>query len=488
MTPDSPKRAVIYSRQSISRDPSDSLSIEFQERECREYIARQGWVLVGSFSDPDKKGWKRNRPAFTAMLSKLAGGGADVVVLYKLSRFARDLMMQETVITEIASAGGDLVSITEPHMNTSPMVRQILGAVNENYRRDQSDWLVSAFRGRARRGLHHGYAPYGYRLEDSRLAIDDDTSVIAREIWGWALAGLGSSEIMFRLNTRGTPSPRDGSWHQKGLLEILRNPTYAGDVHLNGEVIVRDAHPGLVSREQFDLVQDVLTRRRLIRRKDVASWADGFVDHVCGRRMYLIGWHTSPTSGLRCRFKCRGHFDRKLHPDRACYILPGSVLAETVEATFVELLTSRMAHMIPPEMVAARMEAAHALSAKERTRQRERAIKRLETLKRQRDRLLDMALDGRVDDEMYTSRDATFRAEIETLTIELQHIPGPVLLPDVQLRHGELRSLTHQVLRLAATDPDRLIPLLHALDVRLVLGDETPRLTMGSETGPYFVV
>ena len=151
----------------------DSLSIDAQVRACADYIARQGWTHAGTYADPDTRGWTTSRPAFDQMLARFRDGAADTVVVFKLSRFMRSLMDQERLIAEIADAGGELVSVMEPWISTSPMVRQILGAVNEQYKRDQADFLKAAWAGRARRGLHHGGAPYGYRMVDGRLERDE---------------------------------------------------------------------------------------------------------------------------------------------------------------------------------------------------------------------------------------------------------------------------------------------------------------------------
>ena len=45
-------RYAAYARQSLSRLPEDSLSIDFQLAACREFVARQGGVIVGEFSRP----------------------------------------------------------------------------------------------------------------------------------------------------------------------------------------------------------------------------------------------------------------------------------------------------------------------------------------------------------------------------------------------------------------------------------------------------
>lgn len=484
-----PKRAVIYSRQSISRDPIDSLSIEFQERECSEYVVRQGWVLVGTYSDPDKKGWRRFRPAFDEMLATVAAGKADVVVLYKLSRFARNLMMQEEVVAEIADAGGDLVSITEPHMSTSPMVRQILGAVNEHYRRDQSDWLSSTFAARARKGLHHGYAPFGYRIVDRRLQVDGATGPIARQMWEWALEGHGTPEITFRLNERGVLTQRGKQWQPVTVLDILRNVTYAGSVKHRGEVVATDAHPALVSQEEFDQVQRLLDRRSSQRRKATPSWAEGFVEHACGERMYLSGWYRKLDDGTkwrRSRFRCHKAFSRRERGVIPCQHRPASVYADYAEDAIVDGLALLADRLRSPEEVAAAVERSYGQSAAKRERQRASIQRRHDDLVRQRDRLLSLVLEGKVDADLYRERDDALKIEIATVAAELAVVPPVVDLAAIRKQHTAIADLLIAATVMAGANPSGLVAPLTTLDARLVVGDGAPYLRVGPAFTTFF--
>lgn len=478
-----PRPVVAYARQSISRTPDESLSIDFQLAECTAYAQRQGWVVTGTYSDPDTKGWRRNRPGFDAMLDAVRDGQASGVLVYKLSRFARNLMMQEEVVTEIARAGGELVSITEPHINT-PMIRQILGAVNENLRRDQSDWLSSTFAARARRGLHHGYAPFGYRKQDKQLLIDDATAAVARQMWEWAMAGEGMVEITFRLNERNIPAPRAAVWTPSSVLRILRNPAYAGHVQHRGEVVARDTHPAIVTDAEYDLVQQTIDRRSSHRRKADPSWAEGYVYHACGERMYLAGWHRKDGE-RRPRFRCHRAFARERRGEMPCQHRPASTFASYAEDGIVQELLRLSDRLLPPSVVAEALERSHGASERERSRQRTRLEKRLADLERQRQRLLDLVLQDRIDPALYSDRDAALKVKIATVTAELADAPVPVSLDDVRQQHQRLTSLALSVQVVAAEQPSALVQALAALDARYVLGDGEPRLEIGESLRPY---
>lgn len=480
---DSPRRCVVYARQSLSRDESESLSIEFQQRECAAYIARQGWMLVGSFDDPDTKGWKRNRPGFDAMLDQVRHGTADTIVLYKLSRFARNLMMQEEVVTEIADAGAELVSITEPHITTSPLLRQVMGAVNENYRRDQSDWLKSTFAARARKGFHHGYAPIGYRIEDKHLVVDDATAAIVRNMWDWALEGHGTPEITHRANSRGWPTRNGKPWSQTTVLRILRNPAYAGHVQFRNEIVAREAHPAIITDGEFRQVQALIDLRSDQRRKADPSWAEGFVYHACGRRMYLSGW--SVDDDHRSRFRCKGVWATdRINPER-CKHRPATVFASIIERQFLDAIIELAGRLADTGEIARAIARTMGATERQRAQQRTRLDRRLVDLEQQRQRLLDLVLSNKVDTDLYGARDEALKAEIATVRSEIDTAPLMPTPTEISQHHAKLDKMLAVVETVAKGKPVSLVPMLTTLEARYVVGEES-RLEIADRWRPYF--
>ena len=55
-----------------------------------------------------------DRPAFTAMLEALHGNGVTTIIVERLDRLARDLMIQETILADLAKHGFTLISVAEP--------------------------------------------------------------------------------------------------------------------------------------------------------------------------------------------------------------------------------------------------------------------------------------------------------------------------------------------------------------------------------------
>jgi DNA invertase Pin-like site-specific DNA recombinase len=74
------------------------------------------------------------RKALLELLAKQANG-AQIVLIEKLDRLARDLMVQENLIADIQKRGFRLISVAEPDLLendlTCKLIRQIIGAISE---------------------------------------------------------------------------------------------------------------------------------------------------------------------------------------------------------------------------------------------------------------------------------------------------------------------------------------------------------------------
>jgi DNA invertase Pin-like site-specific DNA recombinase len=109
------------------------------EREAVEGFAkRAGYELVAEFSDDAVKGSDPvdARPGFAAMLARIASNGARTIVVETASRFARDLIVQETGWRFLRDAGVELIAADSPDSflddtPTAVLIRQVLGAVSQ---------------------------------------------------------------------------------------------------------------------------------------------------------------------------------------------------------------------------------------------------------------------------------------------------------------------------------------------------------------------
>ena len=132
------------------------------------YAKSQGYRIVKWFEEkaiPGKTEWDQ-RPAWLDMVSNL--NGTKTILIEKLDRLARDLMVQEHIISDLRRRHVDIISVGEPDLCVDDpgrkLLRQIMGAIAE-YDRAMITAKLSGARRRMKdkTGRCEGVKPYGFR-------------------------------------------------------------------------------------------------------------------------------------------------------------------------------------------------------------------------------------------------------------------------------------------------------------------------------------
>ena len=107
-------RAVIYTRVSSERQV-DNLSLDTQLKHCKNYCAQNGIQVAEIFEDRGESARTADRPHFQEMLTycRERKKHIDFVVVYSVSRFARENYDHQTVRAYLSKLGVTLRSVTE---------------------------------------------------------------------------------------------------------------------------------------------------------------------------------------------------------------------------------------------------------------------------------------------------------------------------------------------------------------------------------------
>lgn len=130
-------QGVAYLRTSSAANVGGD-SDQRQRVAIREYANRNGLDVVREFYDAAVSGADPidQRQGFTDLLAWATEHGARTIIVENASRFARDLIVQETGYQLLTGQGFTLIAADDPDAfaadtPTARMVRQILGAVSE---------------------------------------------------------------------------------------------------------------------------------------------------------------------------------------------------------------------------------------------------------------------------------------------------------------------------------------------------------------------
>lgn len=170
-TSDAPRTAIGYSRVSTTDQAKNGVSLDSQRAKFDQYCALHGYTPAAFYSDEGISGKSTaNRPAFLDAVDH-ACRDKSVLVVYSLSRFARNTRQTLEISDQLAKCDADLVSLTESLDTTTAsgkMIFRLMAVLAEFERDTTSDRTANAMahlRSINRRTSRN--APYGTRFEKS---------------------------------------------------------------------------------------------------------------------------------------------------------------------------------------------------------------------------------------------------------------------------------------------------------------------------------
>lgn len=300
---------AVYCR--LSKDDGkeeQSSSIETQKAMLTKYVKEQGWHIYNTYIDDGYSGMNFERPALKLMKEDIENGNVNLVITKDLSRLGRNYLETGAFI-EIYFPENNCryIALNDgvDTINTSSVdITPFKNLINDMYVKDISRKIKSARRARTEQGRYMGTrAPYGYKKNPNKkyqLIIDEETAPIVRRIFKLAKEGLGIAKIRkiltndkifrpayydethFQHIFDGKPENYYFNWTNNSVRGILRNPVYTGAIvgyrrerigikskknickDPKDWLIVENTHEPIIDKEEFELVQRLITSRRII--------------------------------------------------------------------------------------------------------------------------------------------------------------------------------------------------------------------------------
>ena len=255
--------AVIYAR--YSSDNQREESIEGQIRECTAYAEKNGITIVKHYIDRAISAKTDNRPEFQQMIKDSDKKLFDIVLVWKLDRFARNRYDSARYKTQLKKNGVKLMSATEI-ISDGPegiILESVLEGYAEYYSADLSEKVIRGMTENALKGKFSGGAiPFGYTINaDRRFEIDPLTAPFVAEAFQRYNDGQTMREIRDWLNEKGIKNKRGGPMTFNVIQHMLSNRRYIGELKYR-DVLIPDAIPSIVSAELFNDVQEKMLKNK----------------------------------------------------------------------------------------------------------------------------------------------------------------------------------------------------------------------------------
>lgn len=287
---DTPPRAIIYLRQSTYRE--ESISLDLQERACRDYAERSGYDVIAVEADPGISGrtWSK-RPKVQAVMAAIEDGSADVILLWKWSRLSRSRKDWAVAADRVDVAGGRIESATEPIDTATASGRFARGVMTE-YAAFQSEQMGEVWEDVRQRRLSlglpaSGRLPFGWVWGDGgKVEPHPDRAPHVVEMYRRYLAGSGYAEIAKWLNDSGIPGPLGNAWTRTRPKTVMDSPIHVGLIPYRASTYP-GAHKGIIDEGTWRAY--LAERDRRTTRGEKQRRADYLLSHLmrcaCGERM-----------------------------------------------------------------------------------------------------------------------------------------------------------------------------------------------------------
>jgi DNA invertase Pin-like site-specific DNA recombinase len=229
-------KVAAYLRVSTDRQAEHGRGLEVQEQAIKAWAKAQCHKVVRWDSDEGVSGSHGidQRDGLLDALGALQAGEVGGIVVYRLDRLARDLIVQESLLSEIWRAGGTAFSTAAaedaylaPDTNgddpSRALIRQILGAVSQYERGMVRLRMRSGKQRKAEQGGYIGGAPpLGFRASRGALVPEADEQAVALRILTLRSEGSSLRQICETLSDEGLPPKRGGRWHPQTVSSVLR--------------------------------------------------------------------------------------------------------------------------------------------------------------------------------------------------------------------------------------------------------------------------
>lgn len=277
-------RVAAYCRVSTSHDEQlESLAV--QKAHYEQVIRKnENWIFAGIYYDEGITATKKdNRPELIRLMEDCKAGKIDLVLTKSISRFSRNTTDCLEMVRTLCAHGVGIFFERE-NINSLTMedefILTVLGSLAENESMSISENGKWSIRKRFMKGtFRQALAPYGYRLNDGFLVPDEGTAPVVRFIFEEACAGKGAYKIAKELNEKGIKPVKSAIWRPSTIQGMLQNERYVGDALYQktysgsdfvrrtnygeyDQYLHRDHHEAIISREQFQTVQDMIAQHR----------------------------------------------------------------------------------------------------------------------------------------------------------------------------------------------------------------------------------
>lgn len=402
----------IYGRKSTDRTDKQEQSLETQERICLEAAKRFNLNVVEVFLEAKSAKNSGNRPQFEEMVTRIKSGEAKILVTWDIDRLARNLK-EAGIIQELYDKKLITKIITEHDVYETE--RDFMNIVYEfadasNYSRKLKSKVKDGTETRLNKGGIPGSVKVGYYTVDKKLVPDPQRAPFVKLAFEMYAEGNSLRDITQTLFEMGFRSKKGYKIYMSSIAEMLKRIDYTGTFQYAGNLYQGNYEP-IISMELYDRVQKLIVKNNIPKSQKHYFLYRGFIK--CGDCGCM---HTaSLKKGKYIYYYCTN--SKRICKQHQKYI---------EEQDMHTLYSNKLAELpIDVDVINEAYEfyAKNYLDRyKDTENQKSLILKQLGNVETRINRLVDLYVDGNIQQEVYNQKYKNLLLEKETLNTSLQRI------------------------------------------------------------------
>jgi len=239
------KKVGIYVRVSTEEQAKEGISIDAQIDRCTAFCTARGWQVFQIYTDAGYSAGSTKRPALQNLMDDVNNKKVDILLVYKIDRFSRNLKDLIFVLEDLKQKNINFTSVTEQIDTTTAMGEaffQIIGVFAQLERGMVKERVEMAFDKKISSGEVLNRAPLGYTYRNGKLIVKNEDAAKVKEIFEMWAAGIHYKTIAEKFELPIST-----------LYEIIKNPTYLGKVKYRGK-LYPGTHKSIIEIDIFNKI------------------------------------------------------------------------------------------------------------------------------------------------------------------------------------------------------------------------------------------
>ena len=254
-------RVALYIRVSGEEQKIKGLSLEAQQERLEAYAREQGWLITGIYIDAAKTARKNlhKRAEFQRMMEAVKRDEIDLLLFCRLDRWFRSVADYYKVM-EILDAHGCGWKTTDEEYDTTTANGRLYINVKLSIAQNEADIcgerIDVVFDSKIAHGtVVSGSCPFGYKVsKEKRLEIVPEEAGIVQDAFSFFESNVSQlGTVKYIRETYGV------NWCTATFRRMLSETLYTG-IYDRGGRRNENFCPAIISKEQFDRVQILLSR------------------------------------------------------------------------------------------------------------------------------------------------------------------------------------------------------------------------------------